>query len=117
MRDNFTRKIPFDNANINHHEYNCSLQSWVTVNEIPKLTKHISESTSIGYNSLWKYYGIQNIAEPYKSEDPEKDTINLLREEILQLRNDIRIQSKSHDAKSKITSYYMIPNELKARYG
>ena len=72
VKDQFVTKLPFDTGIINHHEYNCKLDSWVVKDEIPKLTKHIKESIkrSSGKNKLWEYFGIKQIAHlPENSND------------------------------------------------
>jgi hypothetical protein len=66
VKDTLTLSIPFDSGTISHHTYNGKLSPWIIEKEIPTLKDHLLESqkSSKGENSLWKYFGLRNVAKP-----------------------------------------------------
>lgn len=59
VKDPFLKKVPFDTALINYHEYLPDFCKWVLDDQVQRLAKHIKDSfsESDNCNSLWKYFG------------------------------------------------------------
>jgi len=96
IKDDITKKIPFDTTVINHHTYKSSLPSWEIQEEIDQLSKHIKDSikTSKGINELWKYFGLSSIAYPAKEKGSVEDRLDYLTLQIGSLKEDI--QTRQH---------------------
>jgi|WetSurMetagenome_2_1015567.scaffolds.fasta_scaffold116035_2 hypothetical protein len=64
VKDEFTKKIPFDLSILNYHEYLNTLESWEIRAEVENLAIHIGVSAerSKGLNTLWKNFGLRNEA-------------------------------------------------------
>ena len=88
VKDNLTPSIPFDTGSINTHTYNANLQAWSINAEIAKLAEHIStsEEKSQGSNPLWRYFGLKQLAEPARIDNPEEAKLDLLMTEVSELR-------------------------------
>jgi len=80
VKDDLTSSIPFDTGTITHHTYKSKLHPWVIEKEIPTLKNHFMESvqSSKGENSLWKYFGLRNVAKPYLSNGNDDSKIDLI---------------------------------------
>jgi hypothetical protein len=65
VRDQFTSRIPFDMALINHHMYDANLAPWTLPEEIRRLSDHLLKTInkSGARNSLWRYFGLTARAE------------------------------------------------------
>lgn len=96
VKDDVTKKIPFDTTVINHHTYKSSLPSWEIQKEIDQLSEHIKDSikTSKGINELWKYFGLSSIAYPAKEKGSVEDHLDYLTLQIGSLKEDI--QTRQH---------------------
>ena len=70
VKDELTKKIPFDTGILNHQEYKSSINPWDLVEEIKKLAEHIRAAVerSKGDNTLWRYFGLRSSAQPYEGE-------------------------------------------------
>lgn len=82
IRDNATKRVPFDTTIINYHEYDCGLDPWVIPNEIERLTDHLNECMENGSgNSLWGYFSMTQQAEiSNDANDKEKQMAYLIRQ-------------------------------------
>lgn len=71
VRDQFTKKIPFDTSIINCPTYDPH-PTWTRDDEVDKLSKLLNTSfdRSSGRNSLWKYFGLRSVAKPPELGDP-----------------------------------------------
>ena len=96
VKDDITTRIPFDTSIINHHEYSSDLRPWKMEEEIEELAKHISRSyeNSNGSNTLWKYFGLSNIAEQHKDADDDNKFDFIIRQ-LEALREMIRSDQQS----------------------
>jgi hypothetical protein len=70
VRDELTKKVPFDAGILNHLEYMSDLAGWRIESERERLTKHIVESASRSGNgnTLWKYFGMKTTARAYEAD-------------------------------------------------
>jgi len=70
VRDEHTRRVPFDTGILNHQEYRSTLEPWELAEEVKRLTEHITaaEERGKGENMLWKYFGLRSEARPYEAE-------------------------------------------------
>lgn len=68
VKDEKTKKVPFDTSILNYHEYASSLETWEIEKEISKLVTHIKESDTRGKgeNDLWRYFGIKSEAKAFE---------------------------------------------------
>jgi hypothetical protein len=75
IKDNITKKVPFDTAIINFHEYDNSIEPWLLSAEILKISEHIkiSAQRNKGENSLWKYFGFRHEAVTISAEHISND--------------------------------------------
>jgi len=64
IKDNLTKKVPFDTAVLNYYEYDSAIEPWILEGEIENLSKHINETfkRSNGTNDMWKYFGFKSEA-------------------------------------------------------
>lgn len=86
VRDTQTPTIPFDNAFVACHQYDCRLDPWYTKDEIPKLKALIEEVGSQDQNALWKYFGITKRAQESDPGDPTQAKLDLLAADVEALR-------------------------------
>lgn len=88
VRDSLTPTLPFDTSSINVHMYDVGLRPWLLESEIAKLAEHISitHEKSAARNSLWRFFGLTQKAEPAKEDDPVQAKLDLLLGEVSQLR-------------------------------
>jgi len=98
VKDELTKKVPFDTGIINHHEYQSSLEPWELEPEIRKLSDHIiaSDKRSQNQNTLWKYFGLKSEAVPYQGEHGADAKIDYLTMQFDSLRN--RLDSVFHSS-------------------
>lgn len=98
VKDNNTNKIPFDNASINHYEYNSSLLSYDVKKEIPKLSEHIKNCSNQTGNSLWKYFNVNVEAHEYESNNIQNDKTDIMFSMIKEIYGEINLMnSKLHE--------------------
>lgn len=92
VKDDVTKKIPFDTSVINHHTYKSSLPSWEIQKEIDQLSEHIEDSikTSKGINELWKYFGLSSVAYPAEEKGGVEDRLDYLTLQIESLKEKIQ---------------------------
>ena len=64
VKDDKTKKVPFDIASINYQEYVANIQVWNIKEIINSMANHIKESETKckGTNPLWNYYGMKSVA-------------------------------------------------------
>lgn len=89
VKDELTKRVPFDTAILNYQEYRSSLEPWELDSEIGKLAGHLTESDrrSKGENTLWRHLGLKSQATSYQGEagaDAKLDYINLQIESLKQ---------------------------------
>ena len=101
IKDNITKKVPFDTAILNYYEYDSSLEPWNLETEKENLFKHITDSykRSNGSNDMWKYFGFKSEAVPTKGELS-------LREQYQYLSNTIENISMKLDKLDKVNKYH-----------
>lgn len=70
VKDELTKKVPFDTAILNYQQYKSTLEPWELNAEIDKLAAHVKASPerSKGENTLWRYFGLKAEAAPYQAE-------------------------------------------------
>lgn len=80
VKDELTKKVPFDTGILNYLEYKSALESWDIAEEVTKLAEHIEASftRSKGLNSLWRYFGLKEKAKPYEGETGTDAKLDLL---------------------------------------
>ena len=66
IKDDHTKRIPFDNALINCLTYDSSLKGWNIQKQIDSLSDHIEKSSNNQNkeNALWKHLGISKSEKP-----------------------------------------------------
>jgi hypothetical protein len=101
VKDDNTKKIPFDTSIINIHTYSSSLEPWTLEENVNNLTTHLNDGIEKGEpeNSLWKYFGAKSQANLNIEQNPD-DQMNLLLKEVEGLRRDIRSEKASNRIKS-----------------
>ncbi len=101
VKDNLTKKVPFDTGIINHHEYQSSLDPWLLESEINKLSEHIiaSDKRSQNQNTLWKYFGLKSEAVPYQGEKGSDAKLDYLAMQFESLRS--KLDSVIHSSETR----------------
>jgi hypothetical protein len=109
VKDEHTRKVPFDTGILNYQEYKSTLNAWELPEEIEKLASHIkaSEERSNGQNMLWKYFGLKNEAHPYTGDKDSDSKIDYLSIQI-----DSLLQKLGDRQKNTSPSYPNIPESF-----
>ena len=134
VKDELTKKVPFDTGILNYQEYRGTLEPWELPEEIRKLAEHIktAEERCKGENMLWKYFGLRTEAKPYAGETGTDAKIDYLTMQMDSLRGqvgNILQRSERHtvqperldmrlDKKTRLTRYFLksqksFPKELK----
>jgi hypothetical protein len=103
IRDDQTPNIPFDAGSLNTPVYRSQLQAWITKEEVPKLSKHLSTSLerSNGQNALWKHFGFKKQAEAPAPPKTNEDKFDAVISELALLRQrltDTRSPQSADDA-------------------
>lgn len=77
VKDEHTKRVPFDTGILNHHEYISALEPWNLERQVDVLAAHVAESAtrSGGTNALWKYFGFRVEARP--AEAPTGDAAKM----------------------------------------
>jgi hypothetical protein len=88
VKDDKTASVPFDASMINYHLYDSSLSPWTLKAEIATLEKHLTDTATRAQdrNSLWRYFGVRQRAEPADIENPTEAKLDLLLDEVAKLR-------------------------------
>jgi hypothetical protein len=88
VKDNNTKRIPFDTGSINTYTYDASLTPWSLKTQVPSLSEHIRHSIerADGRNPLWRYFGLTQRASPAEIADPTQAKIDLILSTLTQLR-------------------------------
>lgn len=75
LKDDKTKKVPFDISVINYHEYDSSLEAWIINGEIDRISEHLIKSVrrSKGENQLWKHFGIRTKGLPFTTDEMNND--------------------------------------------
>lgn len=91
VKDELTKRVPFDAGILNYQEYRSSIDPWELPEEIKKLSEHIrvSEERSKGENTLWKYFGLRTEARSYVGETGAEAKIDYLTMQIDSLRQQV----------------------------
>ena len=68
VKDEHTKKIPFDTGILNHKEYHSTIRPWDLKVDLPMIMEHlkVSYERSKDENSLWRHFGIRAGAKPYE---------------------------------------------------
>ena len=107
VKDELTKKVPFDTGILNHHEYRETLEPWELSEEIQKLVEHIKAAAkrSKGDNTLWKYFGFRTKAKPYAGETGMDAKIDYLTMQIDSLRQQVGniAQPSERNSVSRVT--------------
>lgn len=93
VRDEYTKKVPFDTGILNHQEYSSRLDPWDLDKEIERLAEHIRSSgeRSKGKNTLWQYFGLKIEAGAYAAETGTDAKIEYLTAVIEALRQNVNV--------------------------
>jgi len=88
VKDDLTKRVPFDVGVLNYHEYLSSLGMESGPNQIERLAVHIRESSerSDGQNTLWKYFGMKSEAVPYEGKKGEEGKLDYLSTQVDAMR-------------------------------
>lgn len=91
VRDEQTRRIPFDTGILNFHTYQSGLNPWELEREIDGLAEHVQASAerADGRNALWRYFGLtQRGSDAINAapSDPQASALELILDEIRSLR-------------------------------
>lgn len=102
VRDDQTRRIPFDTGVLNFHTYHSGLQPWRLAQEVEALAEHIRQSAerASGRNALWRYFGLtQRGTEAINAAptDPQASQLELILDEIRNLRGASRSGTGTYD--------------------
>ena len=91
VKDELTKRVPFDTGILNHQEYASSLDPWQLDGEITKLADHLraSEERSEGQNTLWRYFGLRFTASPYEAETGADGKLDYLTMQMDSLREKV----------------------------
>lgn len=94
VKDDLTRRIPFDTGIINHHTYLSSLAPWTLKQEIMALATHIRSSLerSANRNMLWEYFGLQTSAHPAPARGSEGERLEYLIMQVEGLKKSVQEQ-------------------------
>jgi len=96
VKDNKTKKIPFDTGIINCHTYDSSLTAWVQDDETDKLSTHIKDSLKADdQHSLWNLFSLGAQAELTSEENGLEAKIDYLSIQVAALRNKINEELQS----------------------
>ena len=73
VKDEFTKKIPFDTGILNHKEYHSTIRAWDIKVDIPTIAEHLQTSfeRSKNENTLWRHFGIRSKAKSYERKEGE----------------------------------------------
>jgi hypothetical protein len=99
VKDNLLKKVPFDTASNNYHEYSSDIRKWIFERE--RLVKHIKDSfsESDNCNSLWKYFG---------NKTQSKEAIYQSKETIEQSKKEQQIR----DIENRLEKFYIPADEI-----
>lgn len=88
VKDEHTKKVPFDTGILNYQEYKSSLNSWELEAEVTKLAEHVrvSAERSKGLNTLWRYFGMKSKAEAYQAQTGSEEKLDYLAMQMDSLR-------------------------------
>ena len=91
VKDEQTKKVPFDTAIINHQEYESSLEPWLLNQEIKRLAKHVRASfdRSDGENTLWKYFGFRSEAKRFQGDLGDESKLDYMTLQLDSLREKV----------------------------
>lgn len=106
VRDSLTPTIPFDTSSINALTYDVGLRAWLIESEIEKLAAHITTTVekSKGQNPLWRFFGITQMAEPARIDNPTEAKLDLLMAEVSELKR------TSERASTPVINYGIYPD-------
>lgn len=99
VKDDLLKKVPFDTASNNYHEYSSDIRKWIFERE--RLVKHIKDSfsESDNCNSLWKYFG---------NKTQSKEAIYQSKETIEQSKKEQQIR----DIENRLEKFYIPADEI-----
>lgn len=100
VKDDTTKRIPFDPGTINCHTYK-SIPTWDVQKEVDKICAHIQSTidSSEGKNPLWRYFGLTSSAspvEPKTGEAGELEKIQLMIESLTR-KIDSKTETRFYD--------------------
>ena len=94
VRDDLTRRIPFDLSVVNYHTYSSKLRPWDIDEQIRQLSDHIKKTveTHDNQNSLWRLFGLSTRASAPKGDGGEADKLEFLAMQFEALRKSVTQQ-------------------------
>jgi len=96
VKDDKTKKMPFDTININCLTYDSSLEMWVIKDEIKKLSEHIKNSIEADeQHSLWRFFSLSAQAQFTSEETGLETKIDYLSMQVEALRNKLNEEPES----------------------
>lgn len=113
VKDEHTKRVPFDTGILNHLEYRSTIETWEIEKEIEKLAEHIrtSHERSKGENSLWKYFGLKSEARAYESETGTDAKLDYLTMQMESLRQQVgALDRKDTSIGDEISSKFIVNN-------
>jgi len=80
VKDEHTKRVPFDTGILNHHEYKSTIEPWELPTQIDLLAGHLTESAERSgiTNALWKYFGLKTEAQPVEGATADADKLDYL---------------------------------------
>lgn len=115
VTDDATPNVPFDLGVVNYQRYSSSLQPWKLVQEIEKLSGHITTSwdTSTGENMLWKYFSLNERAHLELAKDSTEQRLAVLSMQIDGINQKVdRLADFSVSRLDILTPQRKTPNDL-----
>lgn len=96
IRDELTKKIPFDLSIVNYHTYSSKLNSWEIVEQVETLAKHVKTcaETSNGSNTMWKRFGIELSATAHDGNASEDSKTDYIVEQMMSMQRELSSQHR-----------------------
>jgi hypothetical protein len=104
VKDDITKRIPFDTSIINVHTYSFSMPQWKAEKEKEELEKHIqSTKDQNNENALWSVFGIKNSETVLEIDNSSKNEIELLKLQNENLKE--KLQNKNEEYASSASVF------------
>lgn len=103
VKDEHTKRVPFDTGILNHLEYRSTIEPWELSAEIEKLAEHVrtSHDRSKGENALWKYFGLRTEARAYEGETGTDAKLDYLTMQMESLQKQLGAMDRTDDFNRK----------------
>lgn len=117
VKDEHTKRVPFDTGILNHLEYRSTMEPWELSQEIEKLAEHVrmSHERSKGENSLWKYFGLRTEARAYEGETGTETKLDYLTMQMESLQKQMGALGRTKVLSNEVASYDNSINEIALR--